>query len=66
MRTNVVLDDKLIEEAKKITGIQTKKDVITYALKELVISKKRRNLIDIAGKIKFDDEYDYKRLRENR
>jgi Arc/MetJ family transcription regulator len=63
MRTNVVLDDDLIHEAMKLTGKKTKKEVISYALQEVVASRKRRNLLDLAGKIQFQDEYDYKALR---
>ena len=66
MRTNVVLDDDLIDEAMKLTGIKTKKEVISYALQEVVASRKRRNLLDLAGKIQFQDNYDYKALREGK
>ena len=53
MRTNVVLDDNLINEAIKLTGVKTKKDVISFALQELVDSMNRKNLLDIAGKYLF-------------
>ncbi len=66
MRTNVVLDDNLINEAMKLTGVKTKKDVISFALQELVNSVKRKNLLDIAGKISFQESYDYKSMREGR
>ena len=35
-RTNVVLDDKLIEECQKATGISTRRALIDHALRELV------------------------------
>ena len=41
MRTNVVLDDKLVKEAKKLTGIKTKKAVLHEALLVLIESKKK-------------------------
>ena len=66
MRTNVVIDDDLINEALKLTGVKTKKDVISYALKELVAGKKRKNLLELEGKITFSAGYDHKTLRENR
>ncbi|MEA3468946.1 MAG: type II toxin-antitoxin system VapB family antitoxin [Thermodesulfobacteriota bacterium] len=65
MRTNVVLDDDLINEAIKLTGVKTKKDVISFALQELVTARKRRNLLDLEGKIAFRDDYDHKAMREN-
>ena len=66
MRTNIVLDDDLINEALKLSGVKTKKDVISFALQEFVAMRKRRNLLDLEGKIKFQDNYDYKAMRENR
>lgn len=66
MRTNVVLDDKLINEAIKLTGVKTKKDVISFALQELVTARKRRNLLDLEGKILFREDYDHKAMREGK
>jgi Arc/MetJ family transcription regulator len=66
MRTNVVLDDELVEEALKLSHAKTKKDVIHEALKEFVESRKRLNLLDLAGKIKFAEGYDYKAMREGK
>ncbi len=66
MRTNVALDDSLIAEALQLSGLKTKKEVITTALQEVVEGKNRRNLLDIAGKIQFNEEYDYKALRQRK
>jgi Arc/MetJ family transcription regulator len=65
MRTNVVLDDKLVEEAFKFSQtISTKKELIEIALKEYVNNRKRKNLKELKGKIKFAIDYDYKKMRE--
>jgi Arc/MetJ family transcription regulator len=65
MRTNVVLDDELVEEAFKFSqAVSTKKELIEIALKEYVNNRKRRNLKDLKGKIKFSVDYDYKKMRE--
>ncbi len=66
MRTNVVLDDELIDEALKLSGVKTKKDVIDFALREFVSTRKRENLLDLEGTIEFQEDYDYKVLREKR
>jgi Arc/MetJ family transcription regulator len=66
MRTNVVLDDDLINEAIKLSGVKTKKDVISFALREFIASRKRGNLLDLEGKIEFQSDYNYKAMRENR
>ena len=66
MRTNVMLDDGLIEEALKVSRARTKKEVIHEALKEFVENRKRLNLLDLSGKINFAEEYDYKAMRESK
>jgi len=66
MRTNVMLDDALVKEAILLSGVKTKKDVIALALKEFVMSRKRLNLLELAGKITFRDDYDYKACREGK
>jgi len=55
MRTNIVLDDNLVDEAFKYAeGIHTKKDLIETALKEFVRTRKMKNLRELKGKIQFD------------
>jgi Arc/MetJ family transcription regulator len=66
MRTNVLLDDKLVDEALKLTNARTKKEVIHMALKEFVENRKRLDLRDLSGKIKFAEDYDYKAMREGK
>ena len=66
MRTNVVIDDELMNEAIRLSGLKTKKEVISVALHELVAARKRRNLLELEGKINFHEGYDYKAMRENR
>ncbi|SHG71359.1 antitoxin of type II TA system, VapB [Thermosyntropha lipolytica DSM 11003] len=66
MRTNIVIDENLINEALELTGLKTKKDVVDLALRELVENRKRKNLLEIKGKIEFTEKYDYKKMREGR
>jgi Arc/MetJ family transcription regulator len=66
MRTNIVLDDELVAEASRLSGIKTKKDLVNEALRVLIASKKRKSLLDLAGKIQFAPGYDYKALRNDR
>jgi Arc/MetJ family transcription regulator len=66
MRTNIVLDDALVQEALILSGIKTKKDVISMALHEFVTTRKRLNLLKLAGKIDFHDDYDYKNCRKGK
>lgn len=66
MRTNIVLDDELVEEAFAVTGAHTKKELVHLALEELVRSRKKKDLTELAGRIRLRDDYDYKALRELR
>jgi len=64
MRTNIVLDDSLVNEAFKYAeNIHTKRELIEVALKEFVTIRKVKNLRDLKGKINFDEDYDYKKMR---
>ncbi len=63
-RTNVVLDDELIEECRKATGIQTRRALIDYALKELLRHSRQKRLLELKGAIKW--EGDLAELRKSR
>lgn len=64
MRINIVIDNDLIEEAFKYSTSRTKKDLIYEALVAFIENRKRMNLMDLKGKIRFSDTYDYKKARE--
>jgi len=66
MRTNIVLDDDLVAEAFALTGARTKKELVHLALNELVRSRCKKDLMDLAGRIRLRRDYDHKRLRETR
>jgi len=64
MRTNVVLNDKLVEEAFKYSEtISTKRELLETALQEYVDVRKRNNIRNLRGKISFKSDYDYKAMR---
>ncbi|MCL2764930.1 MAG: type II toxin-antitoxin system VapB family antitoxin [Treponema sp.] len=65
MRTNIVLNDELVQEAFKYSfSISTKKELIEAALQEYVNNRKRKNIKDLKGKIQFREKYDYKAMRK--
>jgi Arc/MetJ family transcription regulator len=66
MRTNIVLDDMLVAEGLRLSGAKTRKELVNRALSEFIESKKRLDLQDLAGKIRFADDYDYKKARERK
>lgn len=64
MRTNIVIDNALMQKAMDISGLKTKKEVVERAMIEFVASHSRKDLKDLRGKIQFADGYDYKAMRE--
>ena len=63
MRTNVVIDDRLIKEALKLSRAKTKREIIHRALEEFIRNRKRLDLREIRGKIRFAEDYNYKGMR---
>ncbi len=66
MRTNIVLDDELVEEAFRHTRARTKRDLVHEALRELIRAGRRRSLLELKGKVRLADGYEYKALRRAR
>jgi len=64
MRTNIVLNDELVNEAFSYArDIHTKKELVEVALREFVRTRKMKDFRDLKGKIAFADGYDYKKMR---
>ncbi len=58
MRTNIVIDEKLMEEAQRLSGIKTKKKTIEEALKNFIRINKQREFRKLRGKIKWEGNLD--------
>ena len=58
MRTNVVIDDVLIAEAKKLTGIKTKREVVDRALRTLVRLESQRAVLALEGTVAWEADLD--------
>jgi hypothetical protein len=63
MATNLAIDNELLNEALKISGLKTKKDTVNLALKEFVSRHKQLEIINLFGKMDPDPDYDYKKGR---
>jgi Arc/MetJ family transcription regulator len=63
MATNLAIDDKLIEEARRTGGHKTKKEAVTAALDEYIRHRKQLKILDQFGTFDFDPAYDYKAAR---
>lgn len=66
MRTNIVLDDELVEEAFRHSDAKTKRELVDRALREFVDNHKRKDIRELRGKVTFRPGYDYKKLREGK
>ena len=64
-RTNIVLDENIVQEALKISKLKTRRTLIDTALREFVVSHKKPNILDLKGIGGIDEDYDYKALRVN-
>lgn len=65
-RTNIVIDDSLMRKAMAVSGLATKREVVDKALVEFVQRRVRKDLLELEGKVRFLDGYDFKSLREGR
>jgi len=66
MATNLALDDELLNEALKLGGLKTKRETVNTALAEFVQRRRASEIIELFGTVPYDDDYDYKKLREQR
>ena len=58
MRTNIVLDDDLIERAQKLTGIKTKREVVQEGLRVLILLREQSEVRQFRGKLKWEGNLD--------
>ena len=58
MRTNIVIDDKLMADALKASGLNTKKEVVEQGLKLLVRRSQQQEIRKLRGRIKWEGDLD--------
>ncbi len=63
MRTNIVLDDALVQEALSVSGARTKREVVDMALREMVARRRQQQLKSLAGRALIDPGYDVREVR---
>jgi len=66
MPTNLALDDKLIEEARRAGKHKTKREAVSAALEEYVRRRKQVRILGAFGTFEFDPGYDHKAERRER
>ena len=66
MATNLALNPDPIERAVKVSGEKTKKAAVTRALEEFITRRSQKRLVDLMGKLEWDESFDYKAQRSRR
>ncbi len=66
MPTNLALDDKLVQEVKRLGGHTTKRAAVNEALREYVTRRKQKSILEIFGTLEWDSHYDYKAARKRK
>ena len=66
MATNLAIDDRLIEEARKSGKHKTKKEAVTVALQEYIRRNRQQSILADFGTVDFDPAYDYKAERRRK
>jgi len=64
MPTNLAIDDRLLETARKVGRHKTKRETVTAALEEYIQRRKQQEILALFGKIDYVPGYDYKRERK--
>ncbi|MEA5552505.1 type II toxin-antitoxin system VapB family antitoxin [Anabaena cylindrica UHCC 0172] len=64
MQITLNLDESLLNEAFQLTNLATQEELVNLALQEFVRSHRKKNLLDLAGRIQLVPDFDHKTLRE--
>jgi hypothetical protein len=64
--TRVAIDPDLLERALEVSGERTKKAAVTKALEEFIARRRQKRLLELMGKLEWDEGFDYKAERSRR
>ncbi|MBK6717061.1 MAG: type II toxin-antitoxin system VapB family antitoxin [Burkholderiales bacterium] len=63
MRTNIELNDVLVDEARRLSGLATKRETVDAALREFVDRRRQQLILELAGQPLIDPAYDVRAVR---
>jgi hypothetical protein len=66
MATNLAIDPDLLDRALEVSGERTKKAAVTKALQEFIARRQQKRVLDLMGKLEWDQSYDYKADRSRK
>ena len=61
MRTNIEIDDRLMQKAQRLSGLRTKRAVVEAGLQILIRLKEREEILGLAGKVHWQGDLDQSR-----
>jgi Arc/MetJ family transcription regulator len=64
--SNLQIDETLLEQAKNLAGLATKRETVNEALREFIQARLQEQLLELRGKVEFHDDYDYKASRRRK
>ncbi len=66
MATNLNINEQLLAQALRVGGRKTKRETVNEALEEYISRRKRKEIVQLFGKLHLEQGYDYKALRRKR
>jgi Arc/MetJ family transcription regulator len=63
-RTNIVIDESLVKAALRATGLKTRRELVDYALRELLRRESQKKILELKGKVTWQG--DIKAMRKGR
>ena len=63
MATNLSIDPELLDRVLEVSGERTKKAAVTKALEEFIARRRQKRLLELMGKLEWDQGFDYKAER---
>lgn len=61
MRTNIEIDDDLLQQVRDLTGAKTKREAVDLALREVVARNKRLRVLELRGKVRWEGDLEASR-----
>ncbi len=65
MATNLAIDPELLDHALAVSGVRTKKEAVTIALREFIARREQAGIVESFGTLDWDANYDYKADRRS-
>ena len=58
MRTNIEIEDRLMRDALRLTGVRTKREAVDLALRELVARHRQLGILKLRGRVSWEGDLD--------